>query len=197
MRHGTRSLAADVAPKHPLEARLDQVSGLSNACVLRASKRARLVLFRADASPPLLPGPQWDEVQENLHMTLQRNMYGLHAPVRQMMERQLVSQVRLAVRAPPFRFGLTKTAPFTLQSPAPLSLGGFMRPSNIHLDILTGNDETINFGDVLTGASRCSHRVLNHVLLMSRPIISLRTDRVQTAELGDFHVAMEKKLRLP
>ncbi|ORY73076.1 proteasome maturation factor UMP1 [Leucosporidium creatinivorum] len=113
MRYGTRSLAADVAPKHPLENRLEG----------------------------------WEETQENLQMTLQRSMYGLHAPVRHMMERNIVKQ-----------------------SPLPTSFGGFMRPSNLSLDILMGKDEEINFGDVLT-------------------------DRVQTAELGDFHTAMEKKMK--
>ncbi|GAA5942205.1 hypothetical protein JCM1841_006095 [Sporobolomyces salmonicolor] len=92
---------------------------------------------------------QWEETRENLHMTLERNMYGVHAPVRQMMERTLVAQ-----------------------SPAPLSLGGFTKPGNLHLDILRGTDEEISVHDVLT-------------------------DRVQTASLNDFHLAMEKKLRLP
>lgn len=36
---------------------------------------------------------QWEEVQDQLKLTLQRNMYGLHMPVRQMMERKIVAQV--------------------------------------------------------------------------------------------------------
>lgn len=37
MRYGTRSLAADVAPKHPLEARLEGVSSTRGAaCAFRA-----------------------------------------------------------------------------------------------------------------------------------------------------------------
>ncbi|GAA6026570.1 hypothetical protein JCM8202_006267, partial [Rhodotorula sphaerocarpa] len=72
----------------------------------------------------------WDATRENLHLTLERNMYGLHAPVRLEMERALVSS-----------------------APTPLSLGlpgaGFTRPSNLALDILTGHDEEIRPEDVL------------------------------------------------
>ncbi|GAA5973069.1 hypothetical protein JCM11641_000397 [Rhodosporidiobolus odoratus] len=95
---------------------------------------------------------QWSETRENLDMTLQRNMFGLHAPVRLMMERGLVQQ---------------SPAPFNISS-----LGGFTRPGNLHLDILMGRDEELSVEDVLV-------------------------DRAQTAPLGDFHLAMEKKLRLP
>ncbi|KAL8278480.1 hypothetical protein RQP46_009170 [Phenoliferia psychrophenolica] len=115
MRFGTRSLAADVAPKHPLQNRLEG----------------------------------WEATRENLDLTLQRNMFGIHAPVRQLMERQLVSQ-----------------------KPSTVSFNtGFTKPSNVHLDILLGKDEIIDTDDVLT-------------------------DRVLTAEVGDFHRAMENKLRM-
>ncbi|GAA5954293.1 hypothetical protein JCM3765_005342 [Sporobolomyces pararoseus] len=91
----------------------------------------------------------WEQTRENLHMTLERNMYGLHAPVRQMMERQLVGS-----------------------SPTPLHLGGFTKQSNLGLEILMNKDEEISPADVLV-------------------------DRVETSQLGDFHLAMERKLRLP
>lgn len=65
-------------------------------------------------------------------MTLERNMYGLHAPIRLEMERQLVQS-----------------------APTPLSLGlpgaGFTRPGNLALEILTGRDEEIRPEDVLIG----------------------------------------------
>ncbi|SCZ97111.1 BZ3500_MvSof-1268-A1-R1_Chr4-2g06997 [Microbotryum saponariae] len=112
LRHGVRSLAADVAPAHPLQARLEN----------------------------------WDDHREMLQLTLQRQMFGLHMPVRQRMERSLVKQ-----------------------SVVPRSLGGFTRPSNLHLDILLGNDEQIDVADVLR-------------------------DRVETADVGDFHRAMEQKV---
>ncbi|GAA6023793.1 hypothetical protein JCM10207_001197 [Rhodosporidiobolus poonsookiae] len=74
---------------------------------------------------------QWDQTRENLSMTLQRNLYGVHAPVRLMMERELVRQ-----------------------TPAPASLSaltgsGFTRSSNVHLDVLMGRDEEIEVADVL------------------------------------------------
>ncbi|GAA5840117.1 hypothetical protein JCM5353_008515 [Sporobolomyces roseus] len=92
----------------------------------------------------------WDQTRENLHMTLERNMFGLHAPVRQMMERQLVQQA----------------------NGNNLDIGGFRNCSNLGLDILRGVDEEIGPRDVLI-------------------------DRVETSQLGDFHLAMEHKLRLP
>ena len=36
---------------------------------------------------------QWDETQRNLKLTMHRNIYGLHAPMRQLMERKIVSYV--------------------------------------------------------------------------------------------------------
>ncbi|GAA5937241.1 hypothetical protein JCM3775_001589 [Rhodotorula graminis] len=117
--HGIRSLAADAAPKHPLENRL----------------------------------AQWDSTRENLALTLARTTYGLHAPVRLGMERALVQS-----------------------APTPLSLGlpgnGFTKPGNLALDILMGLDEEIRPEDVLI-------------------------DRAQSTAMGDFHLGMERKLRLP
>ena len=39
---------------------------------------------------------QWAETQDNLKFTMQRQLYGVHMPVRQLMERSLVGQVGLA-----------------------------------------------------------------------------------------------------
>ena len=36
---------------------------------------------------------QWDETRDNLKLTMQRNMFGLAAPLRTMMERKVVGQV--------------------------------------------------------------------------------------------------------
>lgn len=38
---------------------------------------------------------QWEATQDNLKLTMQRNAFGLHMPVRLMMERQIVGYVRL------------------------------------------------------------------------------------------------------
>ncbi len=37
---------------------------------------------------------QWEETQDNLKLTMQRNVYGLHAPMRLLMERRIVADVR-------------------------------------------------------------------------------------------------------
>ncbi|KAG8833142.1 hypothetical protein FRC17_011262 [Serendipita sp. 399] len=62
----------------------------------------------------------WERTQDELKLNLYRNVYGLHAPVRLMMERKLVAQ------NPHF--------------PA-------LPQSNIHLDILMGRDSTLDIGD--------------------------------------------------
>ncbi|KAH8917059.1 proteasome maturation factor UMP1 [Atractiella rhizophila] len=66
---------------------------------------------------------KWEETQDNLKLTMMRDLYGIHAPVRLLMERKMAS------------FG---THP----------LRG---SSNIHLDILMGRDESLDVADVLTG----------------------------------------------
>lgn len=70
-----------------------------------------------------------------------------------------------------------------------------------------GKDEEINFSDVLTGmlyflsVSFCfpySFAFVPELILSPRHASLARndiTDRVQTAELGDFHNAMEKKMK--
>ncbi|KAJ7480101.1 proteasome maturation factor UMP1 [Mycena galericulata] len=66
----------------------------------------------------------WEETQDNLKLTLQRNLHGLHAPMRLLMERKIVA-------ASP-------------HMPA-------MPQSNLHLDILMGRDETIEPVDIFGG----------------------------------------------
>jgi hypothetical protein len=52
----------------------------------------RFLRFRSyDADRDLLP--QWEETQDNLKLTLQRNLHGLHAPMRLLMERKIVGLV--------------------------------------------------------------------------------------------------------
>ncbi|ESK98175.1 hypothetical protein Moror_354 [Moniliophthora roreri MCA 2997] len=63
----------------------------------------------------------WEETQDNLKLTMMRNVHGLHAPMRLLMERKIVSRN-------PHMPALPQT--------------------NIHLDILMGRDETIEPGDV-------------------------------------------------
>ncbi|EKM60334.1 uncharacterized protein PHACADRAFT_246196 [Phanerochaete carnosa HHB-10118-sp] len=68
----------------------------------------------------------WEETQDNFKLTMQRNVYGLHAPVRQLMERKIVG--------------------FNPHMPT-------YRTTNVHLDILMGRDETIEPADFMTSAS--------------------------------------------
>ncbi|TDL28935.1 hypothetical protein BD410DRAFT_760702 [Rickenella mellea] len=63
----------------------------------------------------------WEETQDNLKLNLQRNLHGMHAPIRQLMERKIVAT--------------------NLHMPA-------MAQSNVHLDILMGRDETIGPADI-------------------------------------------------
>ncbi|KAK7029697.1 hypothetical protein VNI00_014395 [Paramarasmius palmivorus] len=63
----------------------------------------------------------WEETQDNLKLTMMRNVHGLHAPMRMLMERKMVSM--------------------NPHMPA-------LPQSNVHLDILMGRDETIEPADV-------------------------------------------------
>ncbi|KAJ1895106.1 hypothetical protein LPJ66_004788 [Kickxella alabastrina] len=65
----------------------------------------------------------WENSQLNMKLHMQRKIYGLHAPMRTMMEIQSVKQG------------------------SPFGLGG-SRASRIQLDILMGRDETIDVADI-------------------------------------------------
>jgi len=68
----------------------------------------------------------WSETQDNLRLTLQRQTFGLHMPMRLLMERKIVG--------------------YNPHMPA-------LPQSNIHLDILMGRDETIEPVDFMTGSA--------------------------------------------
>ncbi|KAG0740409.1 hypothetical protein G6F57_004555 [Rhizopus arrhizus] len=87
---------------------------------------------------------QWEETQWELKLNLARQAYGMHAPVKLMMERSIVEKRQ---RTP------------------------IMPTSNLHLDILMGRDETIDYEDFLNDPS-------------------LSTDSM------DLHTSMEHKLKL-
>ncbi|KAL0073591.1 proteasome maturation factor UMP1 [Phycomyces blakesleeanus] len=87
---------------------------------------------------------QWGETQWELKLNMARQTYGMHAPIRMMMERSLVG-----------KHGRMPVLP----------------SSNLHMDILMGKDETIDYEDFLNDPS-------------------LSTDML------DIHAAMEKKLNL-
>jgi hypothetical protein len=78
LQYGPRSLAAEVLSIDGFKERLEQV-----------------VQFALPPSSLLTPSSQWDETQDNLRLNIQRNVWGIHAPMRLLMERKLVSRVRL------------------------------------------------------------------------------------------------------
>jgi len=67
---------------------------------------------------------KWEETQDELQLNLQRNMFGMAAPLRTLMERKIVA--------------------FDPHMP-------FMTRSNIHLDILMGRDESLDVHDIFEG----------------------------------------------
>ena len=78
LRNGLRSLENEVKGGSIIQQRLERVrQGL--LCIIEPSSGNNIF--------------QWDETQDNLKMTLQRNLFGLHLPVRQMMERKIVAAV--------------------------------------------------------------------------------------------------------
>ncbi|KAL1926902.1 hypothetical protein VTP01DRAFT_5232 [Rhizomucor pusillus] len=86
----------------------------------------------------------WQESQWELKLNMARQVYGMHAPIKMMMERDIVGKrTRLPV----------------------------LPSSNLHLDVLMGKDETIEFEDYLN-------------------------DPAMSTDLLDVHAAMEHKLKL-
>lgn len=108
-------------------------------------------------------------------MTLQRNVYGIALPLRTMMEKNLVAEVRPLPLLVHFRLPLiseltldaistrfccdcyscndapgrqTQDNHFPALTASELPLGGSM---NIHAEILAGTDESIDVGDFMSG----------------------------------------------
>ncbi|KAF8845468.1 hypothetical protein BDN67DRAFT_941451 [Paxillus ammoniavirescens] len=67
---------------------------------------------------------RWEETQDNLRLTMMRDLYGVHAPARLLMERKIVAS-----------------------NPHIPGMG----QSNIHLDILMGRDEMLEPADLFLG----------------------------------------------
>lgn len=123
-------------------------------------------------------------------MTLQRNIYGIAMPLRQLMERDMVLST---VGDPAFASALVSLkwiSPVRPQSMPPLP--GQARTSDIHMDILTGKDESLDIADAFLPGPPPSP------LTLSGSDDRGHTDRdvaVGTNE-GEFHSAMEKRLKL-
>ncbi|CEG73285.1 hypothetical protein RMATCC62417_08696 [Rhizopus microsporus] len=80
----------------------------------------------------------WEETQWELKLNLARQAYGMHAPIKLMMERNIVEKRQ---RAP------------------------VMPSSNLHLDILLGKDETIDYEDFLNDPSLSTESVDLHTFM--------------------------------
>ncbi|KAI9487754.1 MAG: proteasome maturation factor UMP1-domain-containing protein [Benjaminiella poitrasii] len=87
---------------------------------------------------------QWEETQWELKLNLARQAYGMHAPIKMMMEKSIIEKRQHTPAIP---------------------------TSNLHLDILMGKDETIDYEDFLN-------------------------DPAMSTESVDIHTAMEQKLNL-
>jgi proteasome maturation protein len=76
LKHGPRSLATEAASSSSsaVHARLQIVCASSDS-----------QSYDADCGGL----PQWEETQDNLKLTLQRNLHGLHAPMRLLMSARL------------------------------------------------------------------------------------------------------------
>ncbi|KAG6371594.1 hypothetical protein JVT61DRAFT_9304 [Boletus reticuloceps] len=92
---------------------------------------------------------RWEETQDNFKLTMLRNLYGVHAPGRLLMERKIVTA-----------------------NPHMPGMGG----SNIHLDILMGRDETLDPADFFLGMEQGLplnlHSDMEKKLRIARPSIS-------------------------
>ncbi|KAH9912114.1 proteasome maturation factor UMP1 [Epithele typhae] len=78
---------------------------------------------------------KWEATQDNLKLQMQRQIFGLHMPMRLLMERKIVSQ--------------NAHIPIFPQS-------------NLHLEILMGRDETLECADFMTPAGEMSQSLDIH-----------------------------------
>jgi len=76
LRYGPRTIATEVKTEGGLKERLQNVRNS--------------FLIQLD---PCRLGSQWEETQDNMKLTMMRNTQGLHAPIRMLMERRIVSAV--------------------------------------------------------------------------------------------------------
>lgn len=85
---------------------------------------------------------QWEATQDNLKLQMQRQLFGLHMPMRILMERKLVSQVRSVMRACIVPHSSRHLCSQNSHMPA-------LSQSNLHLDILMGRDEMLECPDFM------------------------------------------------
>ncbi|KAL1413167.1 hypothetical protein Q8F55_000916 [Vanrija albida] len=90
-----------------------------------------------NASPLQARLEKWSETQQQLRSTVQRNTFGLSVPLRKAMEVKVVQE--------------ELHHPVLLSAtPSGMPLGG---SHNLHLEILQGNDETLDAPDFMSGGA--------------------------------------------
>jgi len=94
---------------------------------------------------------KWASTQQELRQTIERNTFGLAVPLRQAMEQKIVSA------SPHHPLFLSSTG-------SAVPLGG---SSNLQLEILQGNDETLDAGDFMAGSTQMDE-VLDVSLVMEK-----------------------------
>jgi hypothetical protein len=77
LQYGPRSIAAETKSRGGLENRLARVSSCTSSSFYLLNARTL----------------QWEETQDNLRLTMMRDLYGVHAPARLLMERKIVASV--------------------------------------------------------------------------------------------------------
>jgi len=90
LQYGPRSLAAEVKSEGTLKDRLENVG---------------VLVFYSNDYSISSSYYQWEATQDNMKLTLERDLFGMHAPMRRLMERKIVANVSCII------FGLL---PFSL-----------------------------------------------------------------------------------
>jgi proteasome maturation protein len=152
------STSVEAGNSHPLQARLEQVSVCRPGALCWRDRMKGLIIWCT----------QWEATQAQLKLNMQRNVYGLGLPLRNMMDRKICAEVRLignggqrsteADLLKRHSFWCDQDKHHPALSASSTTLGG---SSNIALEILEGKDESIDVGDFM-GLRECSKPI--HVL---------------------------------
>jgi len=114
-------------PSTSAESTLDTIGPLGIHDSLRFGGPLNLAAEGHSRHPLQTRLERWEETQDNLKLKLQKDLFGIHAPVRKLMERKLVSE----------------DPHFPILGRGPMN--------DLHLDILMGKDDILDVGDVLIG----------------------------------------------
>ncbi|CAG8780049.1 9927_t:CDS:2, partial [Gigaspora rosea] len=91
---------SEPTPQIPLNLALESLENISEMVI-----KSPTVDLLIDTSTTIAV-TEWKETQTNLKLTLQRRIYGIHAPLRHMIERSIVSKAERLPGLPSSNFGL-------------------------------------------------------------------------------------------